>query len=215
MTHVNDITLKRGLCSVCGGPCCRRSTRCITCANKQRHDPIRESIQPPNPSGTCACGCGRTTPIAPVTKVSAGWLRGHHIPCCRGHRPRNTVEWIVDSITGCWNWQGPINGTGYGMFIYQKTRQLAHRAVYERFNGPIPPNHELHHQCENRKCVNPNHLEPLTRTGHIRADRSKLTVDDVYAIRESTERDQVLAARYGVTFQAIRAVRRRQIWADV
>jgi len=40
---------------------------------------------------------------------------------------------------------------------------LAHRVAWELTNGPIPDGHELDHLCRTRNCVNPGHLEPVTR----------------------------------------------------
>jgi hypothetical protein len=36
----------------------------------------------------------------------------------------------------------------------------------------VPPNHDLHHICENKGCINPDHLQPLTRRDHMRATPS-------------------------------------------
>jgi hypothetical protein len=43
----------------------------------------------------------------------------------------------------------------------------AYVVSYELLIGEIPKGHELHHTCENRLCVNPDHLKPLTRKDHI------------------------------------------------
>lgn len=62
---------------------------------------------------------------------------------------------------GCWNWEGNLNKAGYGRFSFMNERWLAHRVSYELFVGPIP-NEALDHLCRNPRCVNPDHLEPVT-----------------------------------------------------
>src|SRR5699024_1617461 len=46
--------------------------------------------------------------------------------------------------------------------------KLAHRVSYETFAGPIPEGLDLDHLCRNRSCVNPEHLEPVTRSENLR-----------------------------------------------
>ena len=73
----------------------------------------------------------------------------------------------------CWEWTGGIrNDEGYGYLCFSgmnyKKRQVAHRVVYEIFIGDIPDNMDLDHLCRNRKCVNPWHLEPVTRSENVK-----------------------------------------------
>lgn len=46
--------------------------------------------------------------------------------------------------------------------------RVAHRVVWEILVGPIPEGLDLDHLCRNRKCVNPDHLEPTTRQVNLR-----------------------------------------------
>lgn len=72
---------------------------------------------------------------------------------------------------GCWEWGGPIIGNGYGQITIGQRRIYAHRFVYERERGQIPAGMELDHRCRNRRCVNPDHLDPVThRENMLRAD---------------------------------------------
>jgi len=81
-------------------------------------------------------------------------------------------EWFwakVDRKEGhCWNWLA-YKKDGYGVFqINHKPRggiaivRQAHRIAYELLRGPVPAYLVLDHLCENRACVNPDHLNPTT-----------------------------------------------------
>lgn len=46
-------------------------------------------------------------------------------------------------------------------------KAMAHRVVYEAWVGPIPEGLTLDHLCRVRCCVNPLHLEPVTRGENV------------------------------------------------
>lgn len=73
----------------------------------------------------------------------------------------------------CWPWTGKLTDAGYGK---AGRAGMAHRFVYERMVGPIPEGKSLDHTCHSRdrscrggktcahrRCVNPAHLEPVTK----------------------------------------------------
>lgn len=70
------------------------------------------------------------------------------------------------NATDCWPWAS-VRRDGYGRAYLDGRHQLAHRAVYERLVGPVPEGKELDHLCRNRRCVNPAHLEPVTRRVNV------------------------------------------------
>jgi len=82
-------------------------------------------------------------------------------------RVNNRVQfWTKVEVTdSCWNWKGAIVH-GYGEFYLKGERYYAHRIAYVLGREPIPPNKEIHHTCENRSCVNPSHMELLTKGQH-------------------------------------------------
>lgn len=63
----------------------------------------------------------------------------------------------------CWTWTGATEHHGYGRFWLNGKMRYAHRVAYEWFRGPIPEGHDIDHLCRVRNCVNPFHLEAVTR----------------------------------------------------
>ncbi len=72
----------------------------------------------------------------------------------------------VNKAEKCWEWLGFINEKGYGE-SYAGGKKSAHRLSYELFNGKIPHGLQIDHLCRNRKCVNPDHLEAVSRRVNI------------------------------------------------
>ena len=75
----------------------------------------------------------------------------------------------VHKAGDCWEWTGTISA-GYGQIrLGQKGTPmvLAHRASFEVFVGPIPDGLQIDHLCRNPKCINPDHLEPVTPRENI------------------------------------------------
>jgi hypothetical protein len=79
-------------------------------------------------------------------------------------KARFDSKWLEDDATGCWVWQRATS-RGYGVTHLDSRgpQWRAHRLSYELHVGPIPAGMDLDHLCRNRACVNPEHLEPVTR----------------------------------------------------
>lgn len=87
-------------------------------------------------------------------------------------------ERCVVRESGCVEWIGSIAADGYGSATIgmlpngQARLRVAHRVVWEMWNGPVPAGLELDHLCRNRCCVNPAHLEPVSQAENNRRSAS-------------------------------------------
>jgi hypothetical protein len=87
----------------------------------------------------------------------------------------------------CWYWIGATGSSGYGFIQIPKTRRNtgAHRAAYEAAIGPIPDGLDLDHLCRVRCCVNPAHLEPVTRKENLERAGIIKAINDLASARGS------------------------------
>lgn len=77
----------------------------------------------------------------------------------------------VDAVTGCWLLSKSIAANGYAHVSVNGRQTTAHRAAYEYLVGPVPDGLDLDHLCRVRRCCNPDHLDPVTRSENLRRGR--------------------------------------------
>lgn len=82
----------------------------------------------------------------------------------------------VTKTENCWVWTAGVNPQGYGMFNTgkrdngSKICSLAHRVSFKDAHGYLPQ--QLDHVCSNKRCVRPDHLQPLDGRAHGRKSRA-------------------------------------------
>jgi hypothetical protein len=124
-------------------------------------------------------------------------------------RPKSTLTTeqrflqYVEKTDDCWLWTGAIRNRkikrgGYGVFYIDGKNLISSRVAYELWIAPIDEGMKVRHKCDNRKCVNPDHLEIGTHQDNMDDMKSrgrqskqngenhgnhKLTNDDIFEMK--------------------------------
>lgn len=86
-------------------------------------------------------------------------------------------RWLakVEKTPTCWNWRGSVTGAGYGQFWNGERNIPAHYfwLETEKLEQLKDPSMEACHKCDNKLCVNPDHIFIGTRSDNERDKVSK------------------------------------------
>ena len=135
-----------------------------------------------------------------------------------------------EPATGCLCWKRHINQGGYGTLKHKGKQRMAHRAMWEHKNGPIPDGMVVCHSCDNRRCINPEHLFLGTTQDNVddkmakgrfisnlgeRSGTSKLTEEQIAAIRIDTRPQRVIARDFGVSQSNVSLIKAGSTWGHL
>src|SRR6185312_16875409 len=106
--------------------------------------------------------------------------QNQQVPVISVKLPFRILTKIAFCSDGCWYWTGSqwgLPGYKYGQVRTwnpnlqgrsRAGRKTAHRFVYEFVNGVTVPEHDdVDHLCNNKLCVNPEHLEAVSHRENI------------------------------------------------
>ena len=135
----------------------------------------------------------------------------------------------IISPSGCREWTGAIDDDGYGRINFEGKNRSAHILMWTVNNG-LPGKLCVLHRCDNRRCINLDHLFLGTQVDNIKdmilkgrnkhprgedSGRAKLSEMQVRLIRGSGEKNTVLAKRYDVSPPLISYIKKRKIWGHL
>lgn len=135
---------------------------------------------------------------------------------------------IPEPNSGCRIWIGSVTSGGYGNVGVERSTKRAHRVAWELVHGTVPDNLFVCHKCDNRLCINDDHLFVGTRSDNMqdmirkgranyplgsKATASKLTESEVIEIVKDRRTNETVASAYGVHEDTVRDIRKGRSWA--
>ena len=113
-----------------------------------------------------------------LNSVTSGYCQGHYMQIRRGKKLsplynhltiKERIEMkVIENKNGCLIWQGQIDTAGYPNMKFKGKNYLVHRAYYKEIVGNIESYDTLDHICRNKLCINPKHLEPVSRSENVK-----------------------------------------------
>lgn len=86
--------------------------------------------------------------------------------------PEHTIQSMFERTSpepnsGCWLWLGHLNHGGYARVSFRGKGRQAHRVILWLMGRSIESGQEVDHLCKNPSCINPDHLEVVSRRVNI------------------------------------------------
>lgn len=148
----------------------------------------------------------------------------------------------INKDNGCWEWTKSLGSHGYAHTANKGKNLRGHRVSYKLYIGKIPKGKLVLHKCDNRKCVNPEHLflgtqkdnmldmskknrHPIAQKGkkvkgfengklenHHSAKLNLIKVDEIRILLKANVSMAEIARRYSVSPKTIFNIKNNRIW---
>ena len=159
----------------------------------------------------CQCECGNTKSIK-INSLTSGDSKTCGCSRKNNGRAKSPLS-LVDRFnnyvlkipfTDCHLWIGSADSSGYGSFTIDGTPVRSHQTAFTLYKGEIPQGFHVLHSCDNKICVNPDHLRLGVNAENMKdwstRGKFKATPEIVGLIREDLSKgltQEVIAQKYG------------------
>jgi hypothetical protein len=107
--------------------------------------------------------------------------------------------------TPCLVWTRGQSARGYGKREHAGQNRPTHIDAWEAANGPVPAGHVLHHDCEQKDCLEPSHMRPVTRAEHVAIHRRTFDYGEAARLHGLGWARKQIAESLGVSDRAVKA----------
>lgn len=120
--------------------------------------------------------------------------------------------------------------TGYPRIQINGVQKYLSNHIYEIYKGSISKGHVIRHTCDNKACINPEHLITGTHADNMRdvverklsntpvgekSGKNKITTKQALEIFNSTKSQNELAVIYGISQSVVGRIKLKKTWKHI